>query len=215
MGSGSQAPPWPLAIDSESFSLNDNGFRPGVFAAQALAHAIGGFLPISKPLVAALGLTFDFFIVAAFFALIFKVLPDVKVSWKPVCGGAVFTAALFMIGKYLLSLYLGRQATVSSYGAAGSVIVILLWVYYATLILLLGAEFTQVYAMEKGARLEPNEYAVPLTDEGRAKQGTNAIQVNERSHTLLPAAPQRSQTSTDRGLDDWFFGTLPELLVNT
>lgn len=84
------------------------------------------------------------------FALIFKVLPDARVSWRSVWVGAVFTALLFSLGKYLIGLYLGRAAVGSSFGAAGSFVVLLVWVYYSSQLLLLGAEFTQVYATRFG-----------------------------------------------------------------
>jgi membrane protein len=85
--------------------------------------------------------------------------------------GAIFAAILFTIGKYLLSLYLGRQATSSSYGAASAVVVILLWVYYSSIILFLGAEFAQVYARRRGAILAPTKYALKVTEDERAQQG--------------------------------------------
>jgi hypothetical protein len=85
--------------------------------------------------------------------------------------GAILTTLLFTIGKILLGFYLGRASTSSAYGAAGSVIVILMWVYYASVILLFGAEFTQVYARKAGVRIEPSHYAVPVTQEERAQQG--------------------------------------------
>jgi hypothetical protein len=105
------------------------------------------------------------------FAMIYRFLPDVKLGWSDVMVGALVTAALFTGGKYLLGLYLGREGTSSSYGAAGSVVVILLWIYYSSIILLFGAEFTQAYALKRGHKLEPTKYAVPVTQEARAQQG--------------------------------------------
>lgn len=90
---------------------------------------------------------------AVLFALIYKVLPDAHVGWRSVWVGAVVTAALFNLGKYLIGLYLGQAAVGSSFGAAGSLVVLLVWVYYSTLLLLLGAEFTQVYATRFGRGL--------------------------------------------------------------
>ena len=101
----------------------------------------------------------SFVVISALFAMIFKVLPDVKIAWREVWIGAVVTAVLFTGGKFLLGLYLGRSATVSAYGAAGSVILVLLWVYYSAQILFFGAEVTQAYANQFGARLEPKETA--------------------------------------------------------
>ena len=90
--------------------------------------------------------------------MIFKYLPDIKVPFRKVWVGAIGTALFFTIGKYLLALYLGRKSTTSAYGAAGSVVVILMWVYYASLILFFGAEFTQVYARQTGAKILPGKY---------------------------------------------------------
>jgi membrane protein len=105
------------------------------------------------------------------FAAIFKVLPDVEISWSEVWIGAGVTALLFEIGKFALGIYLGREGTASPYGAAGSAVLLLLWVYYASLILLFGAEFTQVYAQARGARIQPSPNAEPVTREARAQQG--------------------------------------------
>jgi membrane protein len=101
----------------------------------------------------------SFAVITALFAMIFKVLPDVRIAWRDVWVGAAVTALLFTVGKFLLGLYLGRNATVSAYGAAGSVVLILLWVYYSGQILFFGAELTQVYANRFGAGFEPKPYA--------------------------------------------------------
>jgi membrane protein len=98
-------------------------------------------------------------VITLIFALIFKILPDVKIRWGDVWIGALVTALLFSIGKAVLGLYLGRSAAASAYGAAGSLVVLLLWVYYSAQILFLGAEFTQVYARRYGSRPLPAENA--------------------------------------------------------
>lgn len=95
----------------------------------------------------------SFAVVVLLFALIFKIIPDVEVRWRDVWVGAVITALLFTIGKWAIGFYLGRAAPGSAYGAAGSLIVVLLWVYYSAQILFLGAEFTQVYAHQHGSRV--------------------------------------------------------------
>jgi membrane protein len=140
-------------------------------AATAITSKAGNILPIPDVVVNSLSLIVAFGVVTVFFACVYKILPDVKVRWRSVWIGAIFAALLFTAGKYLLGLYLGRQATSSTYGAAGSVIVILLWVYYASIILFLGAEFTQVYARTRGVAIAPSEYAVPVTETERAQQG--------------------------------------------
>lgn len=93
------------------------------------------------------------------FAAIFKILPDVKMDWRDVWLGATVTALLFAIGKFLLGFYLARAGTASAYGAAGSLLAFLLWVYYSTIILFLGAELTQVWARRNGRRFEPDANA--------------------------------------------------------
>jgi len=111
-------------------------------------------------LVYILNLVLSFIISTFIFAALFKVLPDARVKWKHVWIGAVVTAVLFMIGKFLISYYLGHSSTTSAYGAAGSIIVVLLWVYYSSMILYFGAAFTHVYAVYKGSKIYPNHYAV-------------------------------------------------------
>jgi membrane protein len=102
----------------------------------------------------------SFFVVAALFAMIYKFLPDVVISWRDVWIGAAVTALLFSAGKYLIGIYLGRTATASAFGAAGSLVVLLFWVYYSALISFLGAEFTQVYARRYGPGIRPKKHAV-------------------------------------------------------
>lgn len=102
----------------------------------------------------------SFIVIMTLFAVIFKVLPDAKIAWKDVRNGAFFTACLFMLGRYLIGLYINYSGTGTAYGAAGSLIVILVWVYYTAAILFFGAEFTRVYAEYTGARIEPADYAV-------------------------------------------------------
>jgi membrane protein len=105
---------------------------------------------------------FDLAVVVLLFASIFKFLPDVKIQWRDVWIGALMTAILFAIGKWALGLYLGSGTASSAYGAASSLITLLLWIYYSSQILLFGAEFTQVYAARAGRALVPAEYAVPV-----------------------------------------------------
>ena len=98
-------------------------------------------------------------IVTLLFAMMFKILPDAKIAWKDVWMGAALTALLFDIGKFLLGLYLGKTSLASAYGAAGSLVIILTWVFYSAQILFLGAEFTQVYVRSGGQEIAPAEYA--------------------------------------------------------
>ena len=140
-------------------------------AVQAMVTKGGQLLPIPDAVTAGLSAVVSFITVMLLFAMIFKFLPDVKLGWKDVGMGAFVTAALFTIGKFLLGLYLGREGTASAYGAAGSVVVILLWIYYSSVILLFGAEFTQAWVLSHGRKLKPSKYAVPVTQEARAQEG--------------------------------------------
>jgi membrane protein len=99
-------------------------------------------------------------VIALFFALIFKVLPDAKVSWPDVWIGALVTSLLFHLGKFAIGLYLGQASVASTFGAAGSLAVLLVWVYYSAQIVLLGAEFTRVYANRFGSHVVPEKHAV-------------------------------------------------------
>ena len=148
--------------------------------ASAVLTAVGGYLEHvlagGNVLAWTIHLVLDISIVTLLFAMIFKFLPDAKLSWRDVRLGAALTAALFLVGKYALGLYLGSGAAGSAYGAAGSLITMLIWVYYAAQILLFGAEFTRVYAQERGRGIRPAKHAVrvdrkeielpPLTDRG-------------------------------------------------
>lgn len=111
------------------------------------------------------------------FALIFKELPDAEITWHDVLLGAAFTTVLFAIGRYLISLYLAQTATGSTFGAAGSLVVILVWIYMSAQILFFGAEFTQVYARRYGSHIKPSKTAIPATEEMRAEQGMPDPQV--------------------------------------
>jgi membrane protein len=107
-----------------------------------------------------LNLVLTFFITAFIFAAIFKMLPDARIKWKHVRVGAAVTAVLFMVGKFLISYYLDHNKSSTTYGAAGYLIVVLLWVYYSAMILYFGAAFTHAYVVHKGSRIMPNSYAV-------------------------------------------------------
>jgi len=96
------------------------------------------------------------------FAIIFKTLPDGEISWKDVLAGSTFTSFFFMFGKFAIGFYMGSSTVASVYGAAGSIIIILIWVYYSAIILYFGAEFTKVYSNEKGNKIIPNSYAVGI-----------------------------------------------------
>jgi membrane protein len=127
---------------------------------EGFSHYVQTLLPGGIVIAVAVYLLFDFAIVVLVLAVIFKILPDAKIRWRDVWIGAVITALLFALGKWALGLYLGSGSAASAYGAASSLITLLLWVYYSSQILLFGAEFTQVYADYFGARVLPDEHAV-------------------------------------------------------
>lgn len=113
----------------------------------------------------------SFGVITLLFAMMYKILPDVEIAWNDVWIGAAVTALLFTIGKFLIGLYLGQSAVSSSYGAAGALVVILVWIYYSAQILFFGAEFTQVYAKRFGSQIKPADDAIPVTEEARTQQG--------------------------------------------
>lgn len=100
-----------------------------------------------------------FFVISFLFTVIFKMLPDVRIRWKQVWPGAFVTAGLFLVGKFLIGVYISNTNTVSLYGAASSIIVLLLWIYFSSAILFFGAEFTRAYIEYHGRKIEPNSYA--------------------------------------------------------
>jgi len=106
------------------------------------------------------------------FALLYRVLPDVHLGWRDVTAGAFVTAVLFTLGQQLIGLYLGQSSMASSYGAAGSVMILLLWVYYSCQILLLGAEFTRVYAEHRGTTVDPHVFAEQARHQRRINEQT-------------------------------------------
>ena len=125
----------------------------------ALGKYIGGLLPGWVALLQVLNVLVSFGVITLLFAMVYKVLPDVRLQWRHVWVGAATTAGLFTLGKFLIGLYLGTTSTTSTYGAAGSVIVVLLWVYYASQIVLLGAEFTRVYTESTGELVATQQHA--------------------------------------------------------
>jgi membrane protein len=123
-------------------------------------------------------LLITFLITAFIFAIIFKVLPDAKIKWKDVSVGAVVTALLFMLGKFGISFYISKSNVGTTYGTTGSLVVLLLWVYYSSFILYFGAEFTKSYALIFGSKIYPSEYAVS-TQHVEMEVG-NSTSINEK-----------------------------------
>lgn len=132
-------------------------------AISALGGFLVGLLPAQEAIWQGLNFVVSFAVITLLFAMIFKVLPDVKIGWRDVWTGAIITALLFNAGKFLFGLYLGRSSIASAYGAAGSLVVVLMWVYYSAQILFFGAKFTQVYSNQYGSHLEPVSGAEAIT----------------------------------------------------
>lgn len=122
------------------------------------------FSDLAAYVSAAIDLVINFAVVSTLFGVIFKFLPDVKIQWKDVKAGALFTAVLFLIGRFLIGFYIQTTGTESTYGTAASVIVLLLWIYYTAAILYMGASFTRAYAEYKGDRIAPADFAVHVEE---------------------------------------------------
>lgn len=124
-----------------------------------------------------------FTVVTTLFTIIYKVLPDAKIAWKDSIIGAVFTALLFIIGKFLIGLYIGNSNLGATYGTVASIFVILVWVYYTSIILYLGAEFTKIYSREQGKGIRPNEQAVYIIKtESKELPKTQRVRKNEKGN---------------------------------
>jgi membrane protein len=130
----------------------------------ALGKYLAGMLPLHATLMQFLSFLLSLLAFTMLLALIYKVLPDVELRWPDVWIGSVLTALMFSIGKMLIGLYLGRTSVASAYGAAGSVVLILLWVYYSATILYTGAEFTQVFVSRFGGGIAPSKHALKISD---------------------------------------------------
>jgi membrane protein len=178
----------------------------------ALITAVQTWVKVQVPgqatILQILNIIISFGVITLLFAAIYKVLPDVKISWKDVWVGAAVTALLFTIGKYLLGLDLGQSSVASGFGAAGSFVVLLLWIFYSSQILLFGAEFTQVYARTYGSRIVPSKNAVDLSELARIHQGiprTEEVAALAKGHPTTaaqqgkdPKAPKTVQTNDQR-----------------
>ena len=144
----------------------------------ALGTWVGSVLPFHEIILQIINLAISIGIVTALFALIFKYLPDAEIAWRDVWVGAFVTAVLFSIGKTLIGLYLGSSAVATSFGAAGSLVVLLLWIYYSAQLLFFGAEFTQVYANRLGSKIVTEGQAQTATVRSKpiGKPGRRTVQ---------------------------------------
>ena len=128
-----------------------------------------------------LNVLISFIVTTALFAVIFKVLPDAKTKWKDILPGAIASGVLFMIGKFAISFYIGSRHIGTTYGAAGSLVILILWIYYSAIILYLGAEFARAWSSNKGSSIQPNDYAVALKKVEVETEKTGKTQVKEDS----------------------------------
>jgi membrane protein len=135
----------------------------------AFGEQLGRFLPsgLSAPVLEAINFVGSLAVISLLFGAIFKVLPDARISWRDVKVGAVVTALLFVAGKFALGLYLGRSNPGEAFGAAGALALMLVWIYYSSMIVLLGAEFTQAWAERRGSGIVPEKGAVRVVRETR------------------------------------------------
>lgn len=166
-------------------------------AISAFGDILAQWLPafFSGPLLSILNFAVSLLIITILFAAIFKILPDAVIRWKDVGMGAFFTAILFVIGKTLIGLYLGRSNVASAYGAAGSLALILVWIYYSSLILFWGAELTQSYARHIGAHILPAKGAVRIVREKRHVNDTKS----EMKEHIEPVRPTATSPAEEHG----------------
>jgi membrane protein len=167
----------------------------------AVGTYLEGLLPFSEAWLQIMNLVGSFALVTFLFALIFKVVPDATIAWRDVWIGAALTSLLFSLGKFLIGLYLGKSSMASTFGAAASLAILLVWVYYSAQILFLGAEFTQVYARRHGSRIRPARGAVPLTPADRAQQGIS--RAGEEAAPEPTAAAKPTAAPAGQGAPAW------------
>jgi membrane protein len=132
-------------------------------ALAAMGKWFGNLLPVPEVVLQIVNFFLSFAVITGLFAMIFKILPEARIAWPDVWMGAAITSLLFTIGKLAIGLYLGKSQVASGFGAAGSLVVMLVWVYYSAQILLFGAEFTQVYANRFGEHIQPSEDATVVS----------------------------------------------------
>jgi len=137
----------------------------------ALGDTIQPYLPGGEGLWTAIDLLFSLAVISFLFALLYRYIPDAIVAWKDALLGGLVTSILFNVGRYLIGFYLGSTHVGSAFGAAGSLVVLLVWVYYSSQIFFFGAEFTKAYATLYGSNIVPEPHARPVTEEARRQQG--------------------------------------------
>jgi membrane protein len=168
----------------------------------AIDNYMVGLLPGAELILRVLNVAVSFAVVTVLFAMIYRFLPDVKIEWRDVMFGAIVTAVLFTIGKFLIGLYLGNSSVSSVYGAAGSLVIVLLWAYYSSQILFFGAELTQVWARHRGSHIVPDKHAVPAE-----RKMALPSQTNKEGTDKTPTQPPGQ--GRDRARDEALVGAEP------
>jgi membrane protein len=167
-------------------------------ALAAMQGSVFDSFPGGKQLAHAVEFVLSCGVITVLFAMIFKFVPDARAHWRDVWIGALVTAFLFTVGKVLLGLYLGYGSVASAYGVAGSIVLILVWVYYSAQIFLFGAEFTQVYANQHGRAITPSKEAVWKAEGEGAKEDIEEAQTNgkpEKTEWKPPSGAQREEAA--------------------
>ncbi|HXT17049.1 MAG TPA: YihY/virulence factor BrkB family protein [Gemmatimonadaceae bacterium] len=187
-----------------------------VAASLALSALIASFSALFGGLEAvafAIDLIVSLGVLTALFAALFKVLPDARVDWRDVWHGGFFTAVLFVVGKFVIGLYLGHSNPGSSFGAASALAILIVWLYYAGMIVLFGAEFTQAWATERGAGVEPKKGAVRIVEREVRIGSEGAVPVMAKERAVATSGNAKAADAPSKGsggIGDWIIG-LPAL----
>jgi membrane protein len=167
-----------------------------MLSASLLAKLHAYFPHISGVLVYATDLVLSLLFTTGLYAMLYKVLPDARIRWRDVAVGAAFTAVLFMLGRFSITYYIGHSSLNKAYGAAGTLVVLLVWVYYSALILYIGAEFTKCYAVTYGAEIQADDYAhVVQTVQLVSKHGQ--VKANEQNREYTERELQKAKDALD------------------
>ncbi len=166
----------------------------------AIVDALGNRLKDAFPDIAVvvfyiINLLLTLVITTGLFGVIFKVLPDAKIKWKDVFGGALATSVLFIIGKLLISLYISKSEIGTAYGAAGSLVILIVWIYYSAIILYFGAEFTKAYALKYGAEIHPSKFAITVKNVEVEGGKQSVQQVEKNKDGALPVHPSQKNSA--------------------
>ncbi len=169
----------------------------------AIVESISGslvkqFPGIAVPAFYIINLLITVAVVTTLFAVVFKVLPDAKIKWRDVWAGAIATAILFMLGKFAITFYISKSNIGSTYGAAGSLVVLLVWVYYSSFILYFGAEFTKAWAVQYGSEIRPNHYTV-FAKTIQVQEENKSLQHVEKEKEKEDAVKEKEIEKAQRG----------------